>query len=88
MRVIDTMSSSELIQGIRKVAPRQKQNIYIGRIISASPLLMSVAGIQVDDEDIYRPPDLELSKDDEVAVAFIEKDDDQDFIVLNKIAKG
>ena len=82
------MNGSELIKGIRKVAPKQKQNIYIGKIISASPLLLSVAGVQADEEDIYLPPDLELSKDDEVAVAFIEKDDDQDFVILNKVVKG
>ena len=81
------MINSELIKGIRKVAPKQKQSIYIGKIISADPLLMSVAGIQADSDDIYRPPDLKLAKNDEVAVAFIEKDDEQDFIILNKIVK-
>ena len=82
------MANSDLIKGIRKISPKQKQNIYIGSIVSANPLLLTVAGIQVDDEDIYRPPDLELAKDDTVAVAFLEKDDEQDFIILNKVVRG
>jgi len=82
------MANSDLIKGIRKISPKQQQNIYIGSIVSANPLLLTVAGIQVDDEDIYRPPDLELAKDDTVAVAFLEKDDEQDFIILNKVVRG
>ena len=82
------MANSDLINAIRKVVPKGQQRFYLGKIISGNPLLLSVAGIQVDDEDMYRPPDLELNKDDEVAVVLLEKDDAQDFVILNKVVRG